>query len=117
MRRLRFLLRPSWVILVVLVGAFAYLCFTVLAPWQLGKNTRTEHRNDLIAASVDADPVPVADLLGPAGADPDDEWRRVVATGTYVPDSTVLVRLRTIEGAPSYEVLAAFRLDDAAARS
>ena len=98
-------------ILAVLVGAFAYLCFTVLAPWQLGKNTRTEHRNDLIAASVDADPVPATDLLGPAGADPDTEWRRVVATGTYVPDSTVLVRLRPIEGAPAFEVLAAFRLD------
>ncbi|HEY5857619.1 MAG TPA: SURF1 family cytochrome oxidase biogenesis protein [Aldersonia sp.] len=112
MRRLRFLLRPSWVILVVLVGAFAYLCFTVLAPWQLGKNNSTEHRNDLIAASVDADPVPVADLLGPDGADPAHEWRRVTATGTYVPGSTVLVRLRSIEGAPSYEALAAFRLDD-----
>jgi len=24
----------------VVVIAFAYLCFTVLAPWQLGKNTK-----------------------------------------------------------------------------
>ena len=38
MRRWTFLLRPQWLALIVVVGAFAYLCFTVLAPWQLGKN-------------------------------------------------------------------------------
>ena len=34
-------LRPGWLALFVVVIAFAYLCFTVLAPWQLGKNTKT----------------------------------------------------------------------------
>lgn len=114
MRRLAFLLRPSWLILAALVAAFAYLCFTVLAPWQLGKNTDTEHRNQLIADSVRADPVDVTTLLGAdSGVNPDEvEWRRVTATGSYLPDSTVLVRLRHLDGAPGYTVLAAFRLDD-----
>ncbi len=41
MKRLAFLLRPGWLALGLVVVAFAYLCFTVLAPWQLGKNTKT----------------------------------------------------------------------------
>ncbi|MEV6219697.1 SURF1 family protein [Nocardia sp. NPDC051833] len=111
MRKLTFLLRPSWLILAVIVVAFAYLCFTVLAPWQLGKNTSTEHRNQLIADSVQADPVTVNSVLD---GDPSahTEWRKVTASGTYVPDSTVLVRLRHLDGAPGYAVLDAFRLDD-----
>ncbi|MEU8894452.1 SURF1 family cytochrome oxidase biogenesis protein [Nocardia sp. NPDC048505] len=110
MRKLTFLLRPSWAILAVVVVAFAYLCFTVLAPWQLGKNTATEHRNDLIAESVRADPVDVTTLL--TTQDEHTEWRRVTAEGVFVPESTVLVRLRHLDGAPAYAVLAAFKLTD-----
>ncbi|WP_460718375.1 SURF1 family cytochrome oxidase biogenesis protein [Nocardia heshunensis] len=110
MRRLTFLLRPSWLILAVVVAGFAYLCFSVLAPWQLGKNTRTSERNDRIANSVHADPVDITSML--SGNGKNTEWRRVTATGTYVPDSTVLVRLRHLDGQPAYTVLAAFRLDD-----
>ncbi|WP_068021649.1 SURF1 family cytochrome oxidase biogenesis protein [Nocardia mexicana] len=111
MRRLTFLLRPSWLILAVVVVAFAYLCFTILAPWQLGKNNSTSHRNDLIAASVNAAPVDITTLLNDPEAR-DTEWRRVVATGSYVPGSTVLERLQRLNDSPAYGVLAEFRLDD-----
>jgi len=111
MRKLLFLLRPSWVILAAVVVAFAYLCFTVLAPWQLNKNSSTGERNHLIAESVRAEPVAVTDVLDDT-ADNRSEWRRVTADGNYVPGSTVLVRLRHLDGAPGYAVLAAFRLDD-----
>lgn len=109
MRRLKFLLRPSWFLLALVVVGFAYACFTVLAPWQLGKNTSTEERNDRIAESLSQDPVPVGDLLGDATQD--DEWRRVTSTGRYLPDSDVLVRLRSVNGQPAYEVLTPFVLD------
>ncbi|WP_329406077.1 SURF1 family protein [Nocardia vinacea] len=112
MRRLTFLLRPSWLILAVLVAAFAYLCFTVLAPWQLGKNTTTSHRNQLIADSVDAAPIDIATVLDDQSTDSPAEWRRVTATGSYTPNSTVLVRLRHLDGAPGYSVLATFKLDN-----
>ncbi|ONM48646.1 SURF1 family cytochrome oxidase biogenesis protein [Nocardia donostiensis] len=111
MRRLAFLLRPGWLILAAVVVAFAYLCFSVLAPWQLGKNTDTSERNQLIADSVQADPVPVTGVLDEVGGEP-TEWRRVIAEGSYVADSTVLVRLRHLDGAPGYSVLAAFQLTD-----
>lgn len=111
MRRLRFLLRPGWLAVAAVVALFAYLCFTVLAPWQLGKNTSTSHRNDLINQSVDAEPVALEELLTPTGFADDDEWRRVVATGVYESDKEVLVRLRSIREQPAYEVITPFRLD------
>ena len=45
MRRLAFMLRPGWIALALVVAAFTYLAFTVLAPWQLGKNTTTSREN------------------------------------------------------------------------
>ena len=95
-----------------MVGLFAYLCFTVLAPWQLGKNTKTEHRNDLISNSINAETVPIGDVIADSTIAPDDEWRNITAAGTYLPDADILVRLQSIEGAPSYEILTPFRLDD-----
>jgi len=103
----------GWLALSLVVVAFAYLCFTVLAPWQLGKNTRTERENNQIQASLSADPVPVTTLLPEQdSAAPDQQWRRVTATGHYLPAATVLVRLRVIDGAPAFEVLTAFAVDD-----
>ncbi|MGF6880924.1 cytochrome oxidase assembly protein ShyY1 [Nocardia sp. GAS34] len=111
LRRLTFLLRPSWAILAIVVAAFAYLCFTVLAPWQLGKNISTSHRNNLIADSVRAAPVEVTTLLNTPNAK-DTEWRRVTAEGSYVPGSTVLQRLQRLDDKPAYGVLTEFRLPD-----
>ena len=64
MRRLTFLLRPGWVALAVVVVAFTYLCFTVLAPWQLGKNTKTSRENNQIQQSLTTSAtVPLKTLL------------------------------------------------------
>lgn len=49
---LAFLLRPGWIALALVVIAFTYLCFTVLAPWQLGKNTKTSRENRQIDYSL-----------------------------------------------------------------
>lgn len=113
MRRLSFLLRPGWLALIALCVAFAYLCFTVLAPWQLGKNSRNSDRNDRISASLHADPVPVQQLLaGEPAVTTAQEWHPVTATGTYLADKQVLVRLRSVDSDPAFEVLAPLRLDD-----
>jgi cytochrome oxidase assembly protein ShyY1 len=40
------------------------------------------------------------------------QWRRVKATGHYLPDTSVLARLRVVEGDPAFEVLAPFAVDD-----
>ena len=97
-RRWAFLLRPAWLALFVVVIAFAYLCFTVLAPWQLGKNTKTSRENAQISNSLTAEPVPMTTFLPHQDSSaPDAQWRRVTATGHYLPDTQVLARLRKAE--------------------
>ena len=112
MRRWAFLLRPAWLALFVVVIAFAYLCFTVLAPWQLGKNTKTSRENSQISHSLTADPVPVTTFLPQQDSSaPDDQWRRVTATGRYLPDAQVLARLRVVDAEPAFEVLVPFAVE------
>jgi cytochrome oxidase assembly protein ShyY1 len=112
MRRLPFLLRPGWVALAVVVVAFTYLCFTVLAPWQLGKNTRTSRENDQIQQSLTTAPVPLTMLLPEQDSSaPDAQWRRVTTTGHYLPDKQLVVRLRVADGDPAMEVLIPFAVD------
>jgi cytochrome oxidase assembly protein ShyY1 len=112
MKRLAFLFRPNWLALIVVVIAFAYLCFTVLAPWQLGKNTKTSRENAQISRSLTAEPVPVTNVLPQQDSSaPDAQWQRVKATGHYLPEGQVLARLRVIEGDPAFEVLVPFAVD------
>jgi cytochrome oxidase assembly protein ShyY1 len=113
MRRVAFLLRPGWIALALVVIAFTYLCFTVLAPWQLGKHNRTSRENHQIDSSLNTAPVPLKALLPQQNSSaPDAQWRRVTATGHYLADVQVLARLRVVESDPAFEVLAPFVVDD-----
>src|ERR1700754_5055584 len=112
MKRWSFFLRPQWLALFVVVIAFAYLCFTVLAPWQLGKNTKTSRENSQITNSLTAAPVALTSLLPHQDSSaPDAQWRRVTASGRYLPEGQVLARLRVVEGDPAFEVLVPFVVD------
>ncbi|WP_199255735.1 SURF1 family cytochrome oxidase biogenesis protein [Mycolicibacterium mengxianglii] len=112
MRRWAFLFKLQWLAMAVVVGAFAYLCFTVLAPWQLGKNTQTSRENNQINAALHAEPMPVKDVLPQQDSSaPDEQWREVTATGRYLPEHQLLARLRVIEGEPAFEVLVPFAVD------
>ena len=112
MKRWAFVLRPGWLALFVVVIAFAYLCFTVLAPWQLGKNTKTNRENSQISRSLTAEPVALTSVLPQQDSSaPDEQWQRVTATGHYLPEHQVLARLRVIEGDAAYEVLVPFVVD------
>lgn len=113
MRGLAFLLRPGWIALILVVIAFTYLCFTVLAPWQLGKNTKVSQENHQIEYSLNTPPVPLKTLLPQQGSsNPDGQWRRVTASGHYLPDIQVLARLRVVDSDAAFEVLAPFVVDD-----
>lgn len=112
-RGLAFLLRPGWIALILVVIAFTYLCFTVLAPWQLGKNTRTSRENRQIETSLNTPPVALKTLLPQQDSSaPNQQWRRVTATGHYLPDLQILARLRVVEGDQAFEVLVPFAVDD-----
>ncbi|QIV84041.1 SURF1 family cytochrome oxidase biogenesis protein [Mycolicibacterium frederiksbergense] len=112
MKRFGFLFRPQWLALYVVVAAFAWLCFTVLAPWQLGKNTTTSRENTQIANSLNTDPVPLTNYLPQQDSSAyEHQWQRVTASGHYLPEAQVLARLRSVDGAPAYEVLVPFVVD------
>ncbi|APT85158.1 hypothetical protein CAQU_08820 [Corynebacterium aquilae DSM 44791] len=103
--------KPGWVITAVAVIAFAYLAFTVLAPWQLGKNARTSERNHNIEMAFEKAPQPVGDVFAADGSLKVNEWTRVELRGHYVPDAQVLVRMRPIDGQQAYQSLLPFRSD------
>lgn len=109
----RAFLRPGWIALGIVVIAFAAMCFMLLAPWQLGKNTATEHRNELIKSAMSTGPVALGDLAPPGtGFRASTEWREVTLTGRYLTDKEVLVRLRSVDERPAVEVLTPFAVDD-----
>ncbi|GGF28924.1 SURF1 family cytochrome oxidase biogenesis protein [Williamsia phyllosphaerae] len=113
MRILRAFVRPGWVALAIVVVGFALACFWVLAPWQLGKNTRTEHQNDLIKSAVTKSAVDIGTVYPGTGQIPTDtEWREVTVSGQYLPDKQAVVRLRSVDDSPAFEVLTPFRADD-----
>ena len=111
-RPVRFLLRPGWLAFIALAVGFALICCTLLAPWQFGREERQAQERAISTANA-APPVPLADLA-PAGTAVgyDVEWRRVTATGTYLPEAEAVVRLRVVDGKPAVEVLTLLRLDD-----
>lgn len=85
----------------VLIAAGAViLILTALGLWQM---QRLAWKTDLIArvdARVAADPVPAPEPAAwPDLTDETDEYRRVAVTGTYAPDSDVLVQAVTDRGA------------------
>ncbi|GAA0909085.1 SURF1 family protein [Pseudonocardia zijingensis] len=110
---MKFLLRPGWIALVVAVIGFAAAAFTLLAPWQFGREEQREAQQRAIDVASATPPVPLVELVPPGEqVAPDDEWRQVTVQGTFVPDGEGLVRLRVVDGQPAVEVLTPFRTSD-----
>lgn len=106
-------LQPGWIFTFVIIVAFTYLAFSVLAPWQLHKNTTVSHRNELIAKHFDSEPAPFTEVFGAGGElAPDNEYLRVRMTGHYLPESEVIMRVRPVESGPAYHALTPFQLSD-----
>jgi cytochrome oxidase assembly protein ShyY1 len=109
----RFLLRPGWLALIAVIVGFAVAAFTLLAPWQFGREAERDAQQRAIDAASATAPVPLDTLVPPGDTvSPADEWRQVLVTGTYLPDAEALVRLRVVDGRPAVEVLTPFRSDD-----
>jgi cytochrome oxidase assembly protein ShyY1 len=102
----RFLLSRQWVIL-TLVALLLIPTMVWLGFWQLHRHEQRVARNELIATSLDAPAVPMAELTEAGGAvDPDDRYRPVTATGVYDAGGEVLARQRAnVDGALGYYVL------------
>lgn len=112
MQSLRRFLKPGWVLGLLTVALFAWACFALLAPWQLGKSDDLDARNSRLVESVQADPAPLWDVVDGPDDFVDREWRLVTSHGRWQPDSEGLLRLRSVDGEPVYQVLTVFTLDD-----
>jgi cytochrome oxidase assembly protein ShyY1 len=111
--RWRFLLRPGWMALTAMVICFAVAAFTLLAPWQFRRAAQRADTNTAIERSFSIPPQPLRSVLTAHTAPTQDtEWRQVQATGHYLLDAEMVVRLRTVQGEPAYEVLVPLRLAD-----
>ena len=114
----RTFLKPGWVITAILVIAFAYVAFTVLAPWQLGKNSRTQATNHRLEKAFHADPVPLSKVItktasAPTGTiDESNEWKRVKLQGSFLADEELVLRNRPVNSDAAYQILTPFRADD-----
>lgn len=112
----RFLLSRSWVMLTLvalaLIPAMVWLGF-----WQLDRHGQRVERNELIAASLAAPAVPMAELTSPGGVPAGaDRFRPVTARGEYDASREVLARNRSSpDGALGYHVLTPLLREDGAA--
>lgn len=108
MRSLRRFLTPGWILGLLAVILFAWACFALLAPWQLGKSDDLDARNTRLAESVEAAPAPLAEVVDGPQAYTEREWRLVTLAGNWQPDAEALLRLRSVDGEPVYQVLTVF---------
>src|SRR6187200_3098041 len=96
-------------ITVVLLTCAAYL----LGRWQLHRLTERENGNAVVRTNLEADPAPVSDVLEVGRpVDEGDEWRRVVARGTYSPDESIVIRYQTRDGASGVDIVTPLRTVD-----
>lgn len=98
-----------WGVYVLVAIGFAVAC-VFLSQWQFDRNASRAEQIALVERNYDAEPVPVADLLGEdGGLDPGDEWHPVLLRGEYLADEQLLVRNRPHAGTSAFEVLVPFR--------
>jgi cytochrome oxidase assembly protein ShyY1 len=114
-RSFGFLLSRRWLLFGVAIVLVAWATWW-LGEWQFHRLEDRKESNAVVSANEDKPPAPVADILAPGRAVPDDEeWRVVTATGTYDVEDTVIVRYRTREGAPGVDVVVPLVTDDGTA--
>jgi surfeit locus 1 family protein len=98
----RFLWSPRWLLAHLVLIAVAATCVS-LGFWQLRRLDERRAFNALVRERLAAAEQPLAAVLG----EPADRlaYRRVTATGRYVPSEEVLLSPRSRDGAPGHDVL------------
>jgi cytochrome oxidase assembly protein ShyY1 len=104
-RGVGFLVSRRWAMFAIVVVVLGYGCY-LLGRWQFHRLHDRETTNAQVRHNLSAAPTPVDDVLA-AGrpAHERDEWRRVTATGTYLPDKSVVIRYQTRDGASGVDIV------------
>ncbi|KRF17121.1 hypothetical protein ASG90_07285 [Nocardioides sp. Soil797] len=105
MRSLSFLFTRRWILFFLTVVLLALLAWR-LGVWQFHRLDDRKASNAIVERNEHHEPTPVEEILSVgSGADAEHEWRRVVATGEYDVDDTVIVRYRTRDGSSGVDVV------------
>jgi surfeit locus 1 family protein len=117
MSRYRFLTRPSWILFHVVVVLLVILMVN-LSFWQLRRLHERRSFNSEVRARTSAAAQPF-DSVVPPGTSIDaarlDEWMTVNLSGTFDPSAQILIRNRTLDGAPGFYILTPLRRPDGTA--
>jgi cytochrome oxidase assembly protein ShyY1 len=107
----RFLLSRRWILFAVAVALLAYGCWW-LGEWQFSRLDERRDKNAHISRNLELPPAPVEQVLS-VGEEvaPDEYWRKVRATGTYLADEQVAVRYQTRDGQAGVDVVTPLRVD------
>jgi surfeit locus 1 family protein len=98
----RFLATPRWLVAHVLVLLVAVTCVN-FGLWQLRRLDERRALNEQVEAGLRAPPVPLAEALSESADTL--AYRRVTASGRYLPAEEVLLSPRSRGGAPGHDVL------------
>ncbi len=117
MSRYRFLTRPGWIVFHVVVVLLVILMIN-LSAWQFRRLHERRSFNADVRSRTSAAAQPF-DTIVPPGTSIDgaraDEWDMATVTGTFDPSAQVLIRNRSLDGAPGYHVLTPLRRPDGSA--
>lgn len=83
----------------------------VAGRWQWQRHLERDAMNRAVLTSEALAPVPWQRLLA-GGYRESVDWRRVTATGTWVPSGQLLVRKQVVNGSVGFSVATPFRADD-----
>lgn len=116
MSRYSFALRPKWIVSHLFVAALVVAMITACS-WQLTRLQEKKDRNAKVTARTGEPMVAVETIIDPGSYDRADavEFRRVTVTGTYLAEQEVLVRSRSLDGAPGSWVLTPLEVSDGVA--
>ena len=96
-----------WVAWLLLAVIFAIAC-GFLANWQFSRRTEALAKVTQVATLYDREPIEISS----SAYRPQDEWLPVKITGRFLPEKTLLVRNRPLNGAPGFLVLIPFERED-----
>jgi cytochrome oxidase assembly protein ShyY1 len=114
MRRWRFAFSRRWLGYLAFAIVFAIAC-VLLSNWQLARGKEAAAANALVSRNFDSSPIALSDALpSTTSFRADQEWLRVRVTGVYQPADQLLVRNRTTDTGPGFEVLTPVKTADGA---
>jgi cytochrome oxidase assembly protein ShyY1 len=108
----RFLVSRQWAGYLALTIVFAVVC-SGLGMWQLARRAEAQVEISRVDANFDAEPGALTDALPELDSfEESQKWLPVEITGTYLTDEELLVRNRSLNINPGFEVLTPLLLPD-----